>query len=217
MMLLCYRRLLATGWGKSGENYAKPATKMIELQYDKALEDKTVTKIKNCASSSSSAIGENFWSKEVTATNNIGEDGIEKVRFRILSPFDSICTSSGVILEEMLGDLLVLKKAIYSHSRWLVGGSLLKTTGFGDDRKNKKSVISAANIAYDGATKVGCAIDFGAACPKLGKLYIMCIYDESPAIDDVIYEAGNEACAKCASTGTTPVCSPIGGLCVAAS
>ncbi|KAK6758132.1 hypothetical protein RB195_015759 [Necator americanus] len=140
-----YKRLLATGWGKSGENYAKPATKMIELQYDKALEDKTVTKIKNCASSSSSAIGENFWSKEVTATNNIGEDGIEK-------------------------------------------------------------------IAYDGATKVGCAIDFGAACPKLGKLYIM-----SPAIDDVIYEAGNEACAKCASTGTTPVCSPIGGLCVAAS
>ncbi|ETN73010.1 hypothetical protein NECAME_18556 [Necator americanus] len=55
------------------------------------------------------------------------------------------------------------------------------------------------------------------ACPKLGKLYIMCMYDKSPAIDDVIYEAGNEACAKCASTGTTPVCSPIGGLCVAAS
>ncbi|ETN73120.1 hypothetical protein NECAME_18512 [Necator americanus] len=152
---------------------------MIELQYDKALEDKAVTKIKNCASSLSSAIGEIFWSKEVTATNNIGEDGIEKAVASWWKSFES--------------------------------------NAFGDDRKNKKSVISAANIAYDGATKVGCAIDFGAACLKLGKLYIMCIDDESPAVDDVIYEAGNEACAKCVSTATTPVCSPIGGLCVAAS
>ncbi|KAK6758126.1 hypothetical protein RB195_015754 [Necator americanus] len=174
-----YRRLLATGWAKSGENYAKPATKMIELQYDKDLEDKAIKKIKNCASSLSSTVGENFWSKEVTATNNIGEDGIEKAVASWWKSFEN--------------------------------------KGFGDDLKNKKSVISAANIAFDGATKVGCAIDVGAACLKLGKLYIMCMYDKSPAVDDVIYEAGNKACSKCASTGTTPVCSPLGGLCVAAS
>ncbi|KAK6758128.1 hypothetical protein RB195_015756 [Necator americanus] len=174
-----YRRLLATGWAKSGENYAKPATKMIELQYDKALEDKAIAKIKNCASSLNSDVGANFWSKDVTATSNIGEDGIEKAVASWWKSFEN--------------------------------------KGFGDDRKNKKSVISAANIAYDGATKVGCAIDVGDACLKLGKLYIMCMYDNSPDVGDVIYEAGNKACAKCGSTGTTPVCSPIGGLCVAAS
>ncbi|ETN85642.1 SCP-like protein [Necator americanus] len=51
--------------------------------------------------------------------------------------------------------------------------------GFGEDRENKKSLISAANIAYDETTKVGCAIDVGDACLKLGKLYIMCMYDKS--------------------------------------
>ncbi|ETN73009.1 hypothetical protein NECAME_18555 [Necator americanus] len=82
---------------------------MIELQYNKALEDKAIAKIKNCASSLSSAIGEIFWSKEVTATNNIGEDGIEKAVASWWKSFEN--------------------------------------KGFGEDRENKKSLISAANVS----------------------------------------------------------------------
>ncbi|ETN72206.1 hypothetical protein NECAME_18970 [Necator americanus] len=88
---------------------------------------------------------------------------------------------------------------------------------FGENRKNTNGLMSAANIAYDEATKVGCAIDAGAACLKLGKLYILCKYDKSPAIGEEIYEAGNKACSKCGTTGTNPSCSPLGGLCVKSS
>ncbi|KAK6758144.1 hypothetical protein RB195_015767 [Necator americanus] len=171
-----YRRLLATGWAKSGESYAKPATKMIELQYDKALEADAVKKIKDCKASLSTAVKENFWSTDVSTSNNIGEDAI--------------------------------KKAVAKW--WKPSGN----KAFGENRKNTKGLMSAANIAYDEATKVGCAIDAGEACLKLGKLYILCKYDNSPAIGDEIYGAGNKACSKCVTTGTHRSCSPLGGLCV---
>ncbi|KAK6758150.1 hypothetical protein RB195_015771 [Necator americanus] len=171
-----YRRLLATGWAKSGESYAKPATKMIELQYDKALEAEAVKKIKDCKADLNNAVGENFWSTDVSATNNIGE--------------------------------VAIKKAVAKW--WKPSGN----KAFGENRKNTKGLMSAANIAYDEATKVGCAIDAGAACLKLGKLYILCKYDKSPDIGEEIYEAGNKACSKCVTTGTHPSCSPLGGLCV---
>ncbi|ETN82428.1 SCP-like protein [Necator americanus] len=179
MMILCCRRLLATGWAKSGENYAKPATKMIELQYDKDLEDAAAKKIKNCPATISTGDGENFWKKEVSESNNIGEEGIEKAVAKWWKSFEN--------------------------------------KGFGDDLTNTAGRKSAAYIAHDAATKVGCAIDVGATCLKNGLLYIMCKYDKYPAVGDVIYEAGNKACSKCASTGTNPVCSPIGGLCVEVS
>ncbi|KAK6758134.1 hypothetical protein RB195_015760 [Necator americanus] len=171
-----YRRLLATGWAKSGDNYAKPATKMIELQYDKTLEDAAIKEIKDCKANLNNAVEKNFWSLDVTTSKNIGEDAI--------------------------------KKAVAKW--WKPSGN----QAFGGNRKNTNGLMSAANIAYDEATKVGCAIDAGAACLKLGKLYIMCKYDKSPAIGEEIYEAGNKACSKCGTTGTNPSCSPLGGLCV---
>ncbi|KAK6758140.1 hypothetical protein RB195_015763 [Necator americanus] len=167
------------GWTKSGESYAKPATKMIELQYDKTLEDAAIKEIKDCKANLNNAVEKNFWSLDVTTSKNIGEDAI--------------------------------KKAVAKW--WKSSGK----EAFGGNRKNTKGLMSAANIAFDGATKVGCAIDAGAACLKLGKLYILCKYDKSPAIGEEIYEAGNKACSKCASTGTNPSCSPLGGLCVKSS
>ncbi|EYC13816.1 hypothetical protein Y032_0042g548 [Ancylostoma ceylanicum] len=58
-----YRRLLATGWAKDKQlTYAKPASKMIELEYDKALEDAAIAEADKCGSTPTNGPeGESFW------------------------------------------------------------------------------------------------------------------------------------------------------------
>ncbi|KIH43686.1 hypothetical protein ANCDUO_26303, partial [Ancylostoma duodenale] len=57
-----YRRLVATGWAKTGDKYAETATKMIKLEYDKALEDDAIKEASNCATSAKGGpYNENFW------------------------------------------------------------------------------------------------------------------------------------------------------------
>ncbi|ETN83127.1 SCP-like protein [Necator americanus] len=138
MTFLCDRRLLATGWAKYDTKYAEPATKMIELQYDKVLEDSAIAKITDCPDTVTTTDGENFWKKTVTGTSK---------------PEDAIKTAM---------------------AKWW---NSFEIRGFGDDRKNTNAVKSAAHIAYDKATKIGCAVDAGEACLKKGLLYILCKYD----------------------------------------
>ncbi|KAK6758148.1 hypothetical protein RB195_015770 [Necator americanus] len=168
-----YRRLLATGWAKYGTNYAKPATKMIELQYEKTLEDDAKQKIANCPDGLAAADQENLWMKDGTGFDTPFEDAMKMAVDEWWAPFES--------------------------------------TGFGDDLKNTAALKTAAYIAYDEATKIGCAVE---SCVKKGRLYILCKYDSAPAINAVIYASGN-TCSKCSATASTKKCSTLGGLCVA--
>ncbi|EYC26534.1 hypothetical protein Y032_0010g1209 [Ancylostoma ceylanicum] len=68
-----YRRLLATGWAKDKKiKYAKPASKMNALVYDKDLEDAAFTYVtanqNDCPTKQEKDIGENFWSGTYTLT-----------------------------------------------------------------------------------------------------------------------------------------------------
>ncbi|KIH61655.1 SCP-like protein [Ancylostoma duodenale] len=59
-----YRRLAATGWAKTGDKYAKTASKMVELQYDKDLETKANAWVTaaNCPTAAEGGpAGENFF------------------------------------------------------------------------------------------------------------------------------------------------------------
>ncbi|RCN49839.1 SCP-like protein, partial [Ancylostoma caninum] len=57
-----YRRLLATGWAKDKQiTYAKPGVKMIELEYDKSLEDKAITEANKCPTKAAGGAGESVW------------------------------------------------------------------------------------------------------------------------------------------------------------
>ncbi|EPB69778.1 SCP-like protein [Ancylostoma ceylanicum] len=67
------RRLLATGWAKDKKiKYAKPASKMNALVYDKDLEDAAFTYVtanqNDCPTKQEKDIGENFWSGTYTLT-----------------------------------------------------------------------------------------------------------------------------------------------------
>ncbi|KIH55423.1 SCP-like protein [Ancylostoma duodenale] len=57
-----YRRLVATGWAKNGDKYAKTAAKMVELKYDKTLENKAIANADKCPNAAKGGPGgENFW------------------------------------------------------------------------------------------------------------------------------------------------------------
>ncbi|KAK6758138.1 hypothetical protein RB195_015763 [Necator americanus] len=84
-----YRRLLATGWAKYGTNYAKPATKMIELQYEKTLEDDAKQKIANCPDGLAAADQENLWMKDGTGFDTPFEDAMKMAVDEWWAPFES--------------------------------------------------------------------------------------------------------------------------------
>ncbi|KAK6757759.1 hypothetical protein RB195_015526 [Necator americanus] len=62
-----YRRLVATGWAEDKKSkYAKPAKAMMQLQYDKALEEKAKKHANKCLTTPENAgyAGESFWTSE---------------------------------------------------------------------------------------------------------------------------------------------------------
>ncbi|EPB72817.1 SCP-like protein [Ancylostoma ceylanicum] len=62
-----------------------------------------------------------------------------------------------------------------------------------------------ANMAYEGATKMGCAV---ADCKQKGFTAFICEYNSAPVVDDTLYTVG-KTCSKC----TTKKCEDAGGLC----
>ncbi|KIH43970.1 hypothetical protein ANCDUO_26017 [Ancylostoma duodenale] len=59
-----YRRLVATGWAKTGDKYAKTAAKMVELQYNGDLEkaaDDYLNANTNCPTAAQAGPAANFF------------------------------------------------------------------------------------------------------------------------------------------------------------
>ncbi|KAL6744484.1 hypothetical protein Aduo_017413 [Ancylostoma duodenale] len=73
-----YRRLLATGWAKDKQiTYARPGVKMIELEYNKGLEDKAITNANKCPTTAAGGPGESVW--VVSGGNNYEMPHLEAI------------------------------------------------------------------------------------------------------------------------------------------
>ncbi|KIH43881.1 SCP-like protein, partial [Ancylostoma duodenale] len=70
-----YRRLAATGWAKTGDKYAKTASKMVELKYSKDLEEAANNYLNansNCpAAAQGGAAVENFFKTNKFTTPHV--------------------------------------------------------------------------------------------------------------------------------------------------
>ncbi|EYC26531.1 hypothetical protein Y032_0010g1207 [Ancylostoma ceylanicum] len=126
-----YRRLLATGWAEDKKiKYAKPATEMNALVYDKDLEDDAYNFINPnpnqtpnpCPTAPEGNIGESFWSGNYKVTN---EEAVKEAMKVWWGPLES--TGLGDNLE------------------------------YTSDRDNG-AFKYFANVAHDQTKKVGCAV-----------------------------------------------------------
>ncbi|KIH53731.1 SCP-like protein [Ancylostoma duodenale] len=70
------------------------------------------------------------------------------------------------------------------------------------------SVDSYANLAFDGTTQLGCAVE---VCVPRGSSVVVCEYDGVPQDGNVIYTIGR-TCSGCAAQGKK--CEQLHGLCV---
>ncbi|KAL6741918.1 hypothetical protein Aduo_015125 [Ancylostoma duodenale] len=201
-----YRRLLATGWAKDKKiKYAKQASQMNALVYNKDLEDKAFDYVnpnpvntKSCPTKQESDIGENFWKGDYTLTHV--EAVKEAMKFWWV-PLES--TGLGNNLE-------------YSADM------------------QQSTLKYVANIAYDQTKTIGCAVrtcapqgitvvdcrynTIGIKNHNRLRMSVKGLtkrplnwFDSRPiTLDEPIYKAGKMPCKPC-PTGTT--CSKLGGLC----
>ncbi|RCN48538.1 SCP-like protein [Ancylostoma caninum] len=190
-----YRRFVATGWGKTGRKYAKTAAKMVELQYNKDLEQTANDYLNantDCPITPESRLGgENFFKTNLFNTPQV-------------EAFEKVLPSTSSDNE---GNIFQAMKFWWSP---------FEKSGFGDEPTYTDAIENgdlkyAANILHDETTKLGCAVR---TCNRQGILVIDCRYDNLLSTDDPIYTTG-KVCSKCRDVTGYTSCSKLGGLCVA--
>ncbi|EYB94269.1 hypothetical protein Y032_0173g395 [Ancylostoma ceylanicum] len=175
-----YRKLLASGWAKdkkSNGGYAKTAKQMRALEYD-------------CANTTNSNGAKSTYDliKGCPRVNPTATNGYSLNFLRI----DNHQISEQDALEQAI------------KTWW----GQLETTGLGSDTKfnGNSGITNFANMAYDQADKVACAVQ---NCAKYGDTLVACQYNKVITDGEKIYETG-KVCGGCTTIGKT--CSNPRGL-----
>ncbi|EPB70430.1 SCP-like protein [Ancylostoma ceylanicum] len=177
-----YRGLLASGWAKdkkSNSGYAKTAKQMRALEYD-------------CGNATNPNGATNTYNliKDCPRVNPTATNGYSLNFLRID--------------DYQISEQDALERAIKTW--W----GQLETMGLGSDTmfNENSGITNFANMAYDQAEKVACAVQ---NCAKYGDTLVACQYNKAIQSGDKIYETG-KVCSGCKAIRKT--CSNPRGLCV---
>ncbi|KAL6724600.1 hypothetical protein Aduo_019473 [Ancylostoma duodenale] len=178
-----YRKLLASGWAKDPKSkggYATTAKQMLELNYDW------------CSGGTSGA----------TKTYDLIKG----------CPQDNPKATSGYSLNFLrIQNYTVSEQDALEHAIKTWWGQL-ETAGLGSDTmfNGDPGISSFANMAFDQAEKVACAVK---TCTVQGQTLIACQYSPGITNGNKIYEKG-DVCSGCNKLTPSRKCSNPRGLCL---